>query len=194
MSAHPHPVPARTPAGEAGETSRQYLAFMLGGELYAVEILRIKEIIEYGALTTVPMMPSFVRGVINLRGSVLPVIDLQARFGREPTRVAKRTCIVIVEIRCEADDAPGAAQTIGVMVDAVNEVVEIEASQIEPPPSFGVKIRPEFIAGMGKLGKQFIILLDLDKVLSVDEMASLAGQSINLPAAEAARLEHNTGA
>ncbi|MCX9154737.1 chemotaxis protein CheW [Niveibacterium sp. 24ML] len=193
MSALTQTAPARLQAGESGETSRQYLAFMLGGELYAVEILRIKEIIEYGALTTVPMMPSFVRGVINLRGSVLPVIDLQARFGRAPTQVAKRTCIVIVEIHSDAEDAASQSQTIGVMVDAVNEVVEINANQIEPPPSFGVKIRPDFIAGMGKLGKQFVILLELDKVLSVDEMASLAVQSASAPAAEQALLERNAG-
>lgn len=192
MSALTPTAPARLQAGESGETSRQYLAFMLGGELYAVEILRIKEIIEYGALTTVPMMPSFVRGVINLRGSVLPVIDLQARFGRAPTQVAKRTCIVIVEIHSEADDL-SQSQTIGVMVDAVNEVVEINANQIEPPPSFGVKIRPDFIAGMGKLGKQFVILLELDKVLSVDEMASLAAHSANAPTPEQALLERNAG-
>lgn len=120
--------------------------------LIAVEILRIKEIIEYGALTTVPMMPSFVRGVINLRQRTAG--DRPAgTLCREPTQIAKRTCIVIVEIHSEADDASGQSQTIGVMVDAVNEVVEIDANQIEPPPSW--RAWPDFIAGMGKLGKQF---------------------------------------
>jgi purine-binding chemotaxis protein CheW len=147
----------------------QYLTFMLGGEAFAIGILAIKEIIEYGGLTTVPMMPECVRGVINLRGAVVPVMDLSSRFGRPPTVVSKRTCIVIVEI-----DNGGEQQVVGVMVDAVNAVLEIPASEIEPAPAFGAKIRTDFIDGMGKVNGRFVILLKVDKVLSVDEIGELA--------------------
>lgn len=149
----------------------QYLTFVLGGEIYALGILNIKEIIEYGNLTEVPMMPAFVRGVINLRGSVVPVVDLQARFGKGRTQVAKRTGIVIVETGNEAGDNQ---QDIGIIVDAVNEVVDIGQQEIEPPPSFGTGIRPDFISGMAKRNNRFIIMLNVDKVLSVDEMAELS--------------------
>ncbi len=149
----------------------QYLTFVLGGEAYALGILNIKEIIDYGHLTEVPMMPAFVRGVINLRGSVVPVIDLNARFGKGSTDIAKRTGIVIVETGHQADDD---RQDIGIIVDAVNEVVDINRQDIEPPPSFGTGIRPDFISGMAKRDDRFIILLNVDRVLSVDEMIELS--------------------
>jgi purine-binding chemotaxis protein CheW len=155
------------------DDNHQYLAFTLGGETYAIAILRIKEIISYGQLTTVPMMPPFVRGVINLRGSVVPVIDLMARFGRSQTEVQRRTCIVILEAVRSADDAGAVQQDIGVMVDAVNEVVEIPADQIEPAPAFGARIRSDFIRGMGKLNGRFVMILNLDSVLAVDELAEV---------------------
>ncbi|HEY0817379.1 MAG TPA: chemotaxis protein CheW [Rhizobacter sp.] len=148
----------------------QYLTFMLGGEAYAIGILAIKEIIEYHELTEVPMMPACVRGVINLRGAVVPVVDLQARFGRKAGEVTKRTCIVIVEVA-----AHGERQVIGVVVDAVNEVLDIEASAIEPAPSFGARIRADFIHGMGKVRGKFVILLDVDRVLSLDDFGALSG-------------------
>jgi purine-binding chemotaxis protein CheW len=153
----------------ASAVARQFLTFQLGGEMYAVGILRIKEIIEYGALTAVPMMPTFIRGVINLRGSVVPVVDLRARFGAGPTAIGRRTCIVIVEIEAE-----GESQVVGVLVDAVHEVLDIADADIEPAPSFGTQIRPDFVAGMGKVAGNFVILLDLARVLAVDEMASVA--------------------
>jgi purine-binding chemotaxis protein CheW len=146
----------------------QYLTFMLGGEVYAIGILSIKEIIEYGGLTTVPMMPGAIRGVINLRGAVVPVMDLSARFGRPPNEVTKRTCIVIVET---ADQ--GESQVIGVIVDSVNAVQEIAPADIEPPPSFGMKIAPDFIAGMGKVNGKFVILLNIHRVLLVDDLDQL---------------------
>ncbi|MDO8699871.1 MAG: chemotaxis protein CheW [Rhodoferax sp.] len=152
----------------------QYLTFMLGGETYAMGILAIKEIIEYGNLTEVPRMPSFIRGVINLRGAVVPVIDLSARFGKAATTVTRRTCIVIVEVS-DGSDAQGSTQVVGVMVDAVNAVLEIPAAEIEPPPSFGAHIRAEFMNGMGKVNGKFVIILNIHHVLSVDEMATLAG-------------------
>lgn len=157
-------------AGTGGGDTHQYLTFTLGGEMFAVGILNVKEIIEYGNLTEVPMMPGFIRGVINLRGAVVPVVDLAARFGGRVSEVQRRTCIVIVEVTQEE----GARQDIGIMVDAVSEVLEIQAGDIEPPPSFGAKIRADFIAGMGKVGGKFVIILEIQKVLSVDEMALLA--------------------
>lgn len=151
----------------------QYLTFMLGGETYAMGILSIKEIIEYGNLTEVPRMPAFIRGVINLRGAVVPVIDLSARFGKPASQVTRRTCIVIVEVA--GGDAQHETQVVGVMVDAVNAVLDIPANEIEPPPSFGAKIRADFMRGMGKVDGKFVIILNIHHVLSVDEIASLAG-------------------
>lgn len=155
----------------------QYLTFVLGGEIYALGILNIKEIIDYGNLTEVPMMPAFVRGVINLRGSVVPVVDLSARFGKGSTQIAKRTGIVIVETVGDSDE--GSQQDIGIIVDAVNEVVDITAQEIEPPPSFGTGIRPDFINGMAKRDGHFVILLNVSRVLSVEEMADLSQISLN---------------
>ena len=157
---------AEVATNEEGQS--QYLTFMLGGEMFAIGILNIKEIIEYGQLTTVPMMPGFIRGVINLRGSVVPVVDLAARFGRKSADVTRRTCIVILEIEAE-----GERQDIGVVVDTVNEVLEIPPSEIEPAPTFGAKIRAEFIRGMGKVNSKFVIILNVSHVLSIDELAML---------------------
>lgn len=154
----------------AADAPQQYLTFLLGGEMFAVGILNVKEIIEYGNLTEIPMMPPFIRGVINLRGSVVPVIDLSARFGHAQSQVGKRTCIVIVEVT-END----LRHDIGIMVDAVSEVLEIPGSEIEPPPSFGARIRADFIFGMGKVGGKFVIILSINKVLSVEEIAQLTG-------------------
>lgn len=151
-----------TTAGEEG----QYLTFTLAGEMFAIGILNIKEILEYGQLTTVPMMPDFIRGVINLRGSVVPVVDLAARFQQQPSEITKRTCIVIIEVSTDEG-----RQDIGVVVDTVSEVLEIPDSEIEPAPSFGAKIRADFIHGMGKVNGNFVIILEVDKVLSVDELA-----------------------
>jgi purine-binding chemotaxis protein CheW len=147
----------------------QYLTFLLGGEMFAIGILGIKEILEYGQLTGVPMMPACVRGVINLRGAVVPVVDLSARFGGQTCEVTRRSCIVIIEA-----DSQAGTQDVGLMVDAVSAVLEIPASEIEPPPSFGAKIRADFIGGMAKVDGSFVIVLNVDRVLSVDEMAMLS--------------------
>jgi purine-binding chemotaxis protein CheW len=162
----------------ADDEQLQYLTFLLGGETFAIAILNIKEIIEYGNVTTVPMMPDFVRGVINLRGAVVPVIDLAMRFSRPPSPITRRTCIVLIAV-----DVEGEQYNIGVTVDAVNEVLEIPGTEIEPPPTFGAKIRSDFIGGMGKIDGKFVIILDANKVLSVDEMASLT--SVDSPASTA---------
>ena len=170
---------ARSSSTGGGDT-HQYLTFNLGNEMFAVGILNVKEIIEYGNLTEIPMMPTFIRGVINLRGAVVPVVDLAARFGGKASAVQRRTCIVIVEVTQE-----DAKHDIGIMVDAVSEVLEIGTKDIEPPPSFGAKIRADFIAGMGKVNQKFVIILQISRVLSVDEMAVLANISETSPEAVA---------
>ncbi|MBN8763307.1 MAG: chemotaxis protein CheW [Thiobacillus sp. 63-78] len=152
----------------APQDQQQYLTFMLGGETFAIGILAIKEIIEYGNLTEVPMMPDYIRGVINLRGSVVPVVDLSTRFGRKSTQLTRRTCIVIIEVASDQE-----TQVVGVVVDAVNEVLEIAQDQIEPPPAFGAKIRTDFIRGMGKVDGKFVIILNVGNVLSIDDLALL---------------------
>jgi len=160
------PTGARPAAVSAAPA--QYLTFLLGDEIFAMDIRTVREIIQHGAMTAVPLMPSFVRGVINLRGSVVPVIDLHARFGRPPARVTKKTCIVIFDTVRE-----GERVELGLLVDAVSEVIDIPAAQIEPPPTFGTAVRRDFISGMGKVGERFVILLDPDRAFDVGEMAGL---------------------
>jgi purine-binding chemotaxis protein CheW len=167
-------LPAAVAPAQQEQQQQQYLTFMLGGDIFAIGILAIKEIIEYGQLTEVPRMPPSIRGVINLRGAVVPVIDLGARFGKRSTEIGKRTCIVIIEMEGSEE---GDTQVIGVMVDAVNEVLDIPLSEIEPAPNFGAKIRADFIQGMGKVDGKFVILLNANRVLSVNEMAELAGSA-----------------
>lgn len=150
----------------------QYLTFISGSENYGVSILVIKEILEYHEPTTVPMMPDFIKGVINLRGSVVPVIDLSSRLGKESAEITKRTCVVIIEIKYEDE-----SMEIGVIVDAVNEVLDIVPENIEPAPSFGAKIRTDFISGMGNINDKFIVLLNINQVLSIDELSMLESAS-----------------
>lgn len=186
MSNPIQPVRAAALADSAlasGGDTHQYLTFTLGGEMFAVGILNVKEIIEYDNLTEIPMMPNFIRGVINLRGSVVPVIDLAARFGGPQTRIQRRTCIVFVEM-----EQDGERHDLGIMVDAVSEVLEIPAADIKPPPAFGADIRTDFIAGMGKVGERMVIILAIRRVLSVDDMSLLAtidGNPAALPDSEA---------
>ena len=154
-----------------GAGSAQFLTFLLGDEVFAMDIRTVREIIQHGAMTGVPLMPEFVRGVINLRGAVVPVIDLHARFGRPPAKVTKKSCIVIFDA---AHQGSGNERIeLGLMVDAVSEVLEIGAQQIEPPPQFGAAVRRDFIRGIGKVGARFVILLDPDRAFNVDEMATL---------------------
>ena len=152
------------------ERRDQYLAFTLGGEAFAMDIRSIREVIQFGGITDVPLMPPFIRGVINLRGAVVPVIDLSVRFGRPATTPAHRTCIVILELSQGEDTAE-----LGVMVDNVSEVLSIGESEVEPAPAFGTGLAAEFIAGVAKVGDRFVILLDVNHVLSVDELAALIG-------------------
>jgi purine-binding chemotaxis protein CheW len=162
----------RATASAERHDQNQYLTFMLGKETFAVGILCIKEILEYEAPTDVPMMPTFVRGIVNLRGAVVPVIDLAVRFGRGATPTTKKTCIVIIET-----DTANATQVFGVVVDAVNEVLEIPDSDIESAPSFGTTVRTDFIQGMGKVRDRFVIILNVAATLSVEDMASMATAS-----------------
>jgi purine-binding chemotaxis protein CheW len=165
--------PDSTVALAAG--AARYLTFTLQGELYALDIQEITEIIEYRSLTVVPMMPAFIRGVLNLRGRVLPVVDLAARFGQSATTVARRTGIIVVQTAKDLDTGGTSepASGIGIMVDSVNKVVHLSADDIEPPPAFGVGIRSDFISGMAKHEGGFIIVLDVAKVLSLDDMVLL---------------------
>ncbi|WP_115529115.1 MULTISPECIES: chemotaxis protein CheW [Xanthomonas] len=164
MQAH-HTASSTAPSPTAPQ---QYLTFLLGGDMFGLGILGIKEIIEYRTPTDVPMMPPALRGVINLRGAVVPVVDLQERFGRDASAITKRSCIVIVEI------AQGDAHLVlGLLVDAVSEVLEIAPGDIVEPPSFGAGIARDFIQAMGKIGERFVILLDADAVLGRDALAQL---------------------
>ena len=161
---------------------KQYLTFMLGGEMFSIGILCIREIIWYSNLTEVPMMPACIRGVINLRGAVVPVMDLSSRFGKPATPVTKSTCIIIVEVETQNE---GERQSMGVVVDSVQAVLEIAASDIESAPSFGAKIRSDFIEGIGKVAGKFVILLNVNNVLSmqeIGEMGQVASMATNVAA------------
>jgi purine-binding chemotaxis protein CheW len=155
----------------------QYLTFVVGDAEYGVGILRAKEIIEYDTVTTVPNAPHFVRGVINLRGRVVSVVDLAVRFGRQPAEVTRRSCIVVVEV-----DRDGVRDVVGIVADRVSEVAELPPDSIEPPPSFGSGVRTEWLLGLGRVDKRFVLLLDTDRVLSDWE----AGGSPDAPEAPGA--------
>ena len=157
-------------ATQAAVEEKQYLTFMLGGEMFSISILSIKEIIWYANLTEVPMMPACIRGVINLRGAVVPVMDLSNRFGKPSTPVVKSTCIVIIEVPTTVE---GEHQNMGVVVDSVQAVLEIPTTEIEPAPSFGAKIRPDFIEGIAKVNGKFVILLNVNRVLSTEEISQM---------------------
>ncbi len=161
---------------------KQYLTFLLGGEMFAIGILGIKEIIEYDGLTRVPMMPECILGVINLRGAVVPVMDLAARFGKPPTVITKRTCTVIVEVEAADGERQDQTHDMGLVVDAVNAVLDIPDADIEPAPAFGARIRTDFIAGMGKVNGKFVILLNISRVLSIQELGALSQLSESPPA------------
>ena len=159
------PMPAAAKAADRA----QYLTFSLSGGEYAIAVLSVREIIEHETVTRVPSTPEFVRGVINLRGSVVPVVDLARKFGLAESPVTKRTCIVIVEAAGERERV-----VMGVLADAVNQVVEFAQAEIEPPPSFGAPVRVDFLKGLGQLGGGFVLILDTDRVLSTEELSSVA--------------------
>jgi purine-binding chemotaxis protein CheW len=148
---------------------QQYLTFLLANEECAISILKVREIIEYDTITTVPKMDPWVRGVINLRGSVVPVVDLAAKFGMEQKPVGKTTCIVIVEAQFEDQQA-----TVGLIVDAVSQVMELSEDNIQPVPDFGTSVKMDYLIGMAQSGRKFALLLDVDKVLTMEELHDLS--------------------
>jgi len=147
---------------------QQYLMFNLGGETYGVGIHAIREILEYPGVTAIPLAPAFLRGVINLRGAVVPVLDLSVRFGRSPTQINRRTCIVIIEI-----SQGNERSLLGVIVDGVTEVREVDEDQVEPQPQFGIGLRTDFVAGMLRREQGFIPILDIAAVLAENELQDL---------------------
>ena len=153
---------------DANNTNK-YLSFVVGEETYAISILKVKEILEYGGVTPVPMMPKFLRGAINLRGHVVPVVDLAMRLCGEKTEPSRRTCIIIVELKLDAS-----SMDVGLMVDLVSSVQDIDSGNIESAPSFGGKINTDYISGMGKTEDSFVILLNVDRILSMEDLEKLS--------------------
>ncbi|MGA6106266.1 chemotaxis protein CheW [Pseudomonas solani] len=156
---------------QSGEEQRQYLTFRVGRDLFGVATRYVREILEFHAITQVPMMPPLVRGVINLRGAVVPIIDLAERFGLGSTELGARTCIVIVELQ-DGDEA----QLMGALVDAVTAVAEIEPRALRQAPAFGSRVPPEYIEDLARVDERFLTLLRMEQVLNVDQIAALAGQ------------------
>jgi len=147
---------------------KQYLTFRIGNENYGLELSQTREIIEYSGITEVPLMPKFLRGVINLRGEVVPVIDLAVRLGRKSIEVQKRTCIIVVELQSNEQN-----HVLGLLADSVSEVIEMNDDNIEDAPSFGANIRADFIQGIAKRDDEFVVLLDANNALSIRELAHL---------------------
>jgi purine-binding chemotaxis protein CheW len=147
---------------------QQYLTFRMSEDDYAVGVAHVREIIEYSAVTRVPKAPAWIRGVINVRGSVVPVVDLAVKFGVAARPVTKTTCIIILEIQLDGEDS-----IMGVIADAVNEVTSFAEADIAEAPSFGTRVRVEYLLGMAKIGKKFALVLDIQKVLSGEELVRL---------------------
>jgi purine-binding chemotaxis protein CheW len=163
-------------AAQAANLAGRYLTFFLAGEEYGLAILKVREIIGMMSVTPVPQTPDFVAGVINLRGKVIPVIDLRRRFGMPAVEHTSETCTIVVDIVW----AGAEAVLMGIIVDTVSEVVDIDAEQIDPPPSFGAGVTTDYILGMGKVGEKVKILLDIDKVLTsetVDAIVNACGET-----------------
>jgi purine-binding chemotaxis protein CheW len=150
---------------ETAADQTQYLTFYIAGEEYAVALLRVREIIEYDTVTRVPSTPTWIRGVINVRGSVVPVVDLAVKFGLPESVVTRRTCVVIVEVEID-----GQQTAMGVIADVVSQVVDLGRGDIEPTPPFGTRVKVDFLLGMAKLGQRFALVLDIDRVLSAGEL------------------------
>ncbi len=149
--------------------SIQYLTFKLADEIFALDVAKVREILEVTTITKVPQTPDFMRGVINLRGSVVPVVDMRLKFGMSMTEQTVNTCIIVVEINLDGDSL-----VLGALADSVQEVVEMEAESIEPAPHIGTKLNTDFIRGMGKIDDHFVMILDIDKIFSSAELSDLA--------------------
>lgn len=155
-----------TTAAESETT--QYLSFTLGDETFSVDVAKVREILEFKTVTKVPRTPEFMCGVINLRGSVVPVIDMRLKFGITATETTVNTCIIVLEVSVD-----GETTVVGALADSVKEVLEMESDQIEPAPKIGTRLNTEFIKGMGKQNEEFIIILDIDKIFGTEEMLTL---------------------
>lgn len=160
----------------------QYLTFVTAGEEYAFAILKVKEIVEYGAITAVPNTPGWIRGVTNLRGSVVPVIDLAVKFALPASRITKFSCVIITEVMSE-----GEMLTLGVLADSVSQVLDLSDDDIEDPPLFGTRVKLEYLLGMGHIDQKFCLILDIDKVLSTDELLAVAESAEAGPTSEDGR-------
>jgi purine-binding chemotaxis protein CheW len=147
------------------EKMTTYLTFTLENEIFAVDVQKVREVLDYTSITKVPRTPDFMRGVINLRGSVVPVIDMRLKFGMQQTEDTVDTCVIVMEVELDGDRT-----VIGALSDSVKEVFELDPSQIEPPPRIGTRLNTDFIKGMGKQDEQFIIILDIDRIFSADEL------------------------
>ena len=148
--------------------TRQYLTFKLDEEIFAIDVAKVREVLDLTAITKIPRTPDFMRGVINLRGSVVPVVDLRLCFEMSKTNKTVNTCIVVVEVLLD-----GEPTVIGALADSVEEVLDLEPEQIEPAPRIGTHVRTDFIRGMGKRDTQFVMILDIDKVFSAEELGAL---------------------
>jgi purine-binding chemotaxis protein CheW len=163
----------------------QYLTFKLDDEVFALDITKVREVLDFTTVTKVPRTPEFMRGVINLRGSVVPVVDLRLKFGMSKTEKTVNTCIIIVEVKVDDETT-----VLGALADSVQEVMDLEPGHIEPAPKIGTRLNTEFIKGMGKRDDRFVILLDIDKVFSTSELAVVQatraeGQAPEIKAQEA---------
>jgi purine-binding chemotaxis protein CheW len=154
----------------------QYLTFKLDEEIFALDISKVREVLDFTTITKVPRTPAFMRGVINLRGSVVPVVDMRLKFGMPATEKTVNTCIIIVEISLD-----GETTVLGALADSVQEVMDLEPDQIEPAPKIGTRLRTDFIRGMGKRDSNFIMILDIDKVFSSDELATVEKAGTSMP-------------
>ena len=159
--------------GDLLHLAGKYLTFQLGDEIFGLEILKVQEIIGMQNVTQIPRTPSHVRGVINLRGQVIPVVDLRLKFGMASHEDTERTCIIVVQLSGE-----GGQVTVGIIVDEVSEVLDVEAAQLEPPPSFGAGVDTDFIMAMGKVGERVVILMDVVKVLGVTDISLMSQMAV----------------
>lgn len=157
-------------ASAAVTGSAQYLTFKLDDEIFALDISQVREVLDFTSLTRVPRTPDFMRGVINLRGSVVPVVDMRLKFGMSKTEQTVNTCVIIVEINLD-----GEKLILGALADSVQEVIDLEPDQIEPAPRIGTRLNTEFIKGMGKRDDQFVIILEIDRIFSSYELSAVNG-------------------
>jgi len=173
-------------AKQEESTAGQYLTFFIAGEEYAASILKVREVIEYDTLTTVPNTPPWIRGVVNVRGSVIPVVDLGVKFGLPPSTISRFSCIVITEV-----DSDGDKLTLGVLADSVSRVIEFAPNEIEAPPPFGTRVKIEYLLGLGAIGKKFCQILDIDKVLSAEEFLAVSDAQATAADGEGNRPSNN---